>query len=175
MPKLPGHGFYQMTQWTSFDQRSFFPHTDRFKMKIAICHEDFELIHVLFSRNFDINSIIDTKKHLTPIGLAAMLGRVDLIEYFFTKGSSLEIRDYEGNTPLMLAIIYDHPQAVKKLIMLGADLEATDRYGFNIMDKARNRGRDTIANFLDNVKQQPVEPLVNPVTYKLEDYEYLSK
>ena len=163
------------TQWNSFDQRSYFPHTDKFKMKIAICHEDLPLIKTLLSRNFDIDSLIDTKKQLTPMALSATLGRVELIEYFFSHGSSLNCRDFEGNTPLMLAVIHDHPAAAKKLIHLGASIEARDRYGFSVVDKARNRGKNTIAEFLEGVTQKEPQPLINPVTYKLEDFEYLGK
>lgn len=170
-----GHRECPKTQWNSFDQRSFFPHTDAFKMKIAICHEDLPLISTLLSREFDVNSIIDSKKQWSPIGLAASLGRVELIEFFFSHGSGLNLRDFEGNTPLMLAIIYDHPAAVKKLIKLGASLDARDRYGYTAMDKARNRGKDTIAEYLENITQQETAVIVNPITYKLEDYEYLDK
>ena len=164
----------QKTQWNSFDQRSFFPHTDAFKMKIAICHEDLELINTLLKRGFDIDSVIEKKKKLTPIGLAAMLGRVDLIEFLFSRGSSLNLKDYEGNTPLMLAVIYDHPDAVKKLVELGCSLKEKDNYGFTAEVKAKNRGKDNIFKFLTQSSQVSQEPIVNPVTYKLEDYEYLS-
>ncbi|OMJ81113.1 hypothetical protein SteCoe_18474 [Stentor coeruleus] len=165
---------FPRTQWSSFDQRSYFPHTDKFKMKIAICHEDLSLIKTLISRGFDINSIIDNKKHLRPISLAAILGKVELIEYLYSRGASLELTDNEGNTPLMLTVIYDQPEAAKKLVLLGAEVNTKDKYGYTAEDKAINRGKDHISNFLQGFKKIENIPIANPVTYKLEDYEYLS-
>lgn len=165
---------YPRTQWSSFDQRSSFPHTDRFKMKIAICHEDFSMIKALLNRQFDINSIIDDKKQLTAINLAASLGKTEVIEYLYSRGADLEAKDSEGNTALMQSVIFDHPQACKRLILLGADLKSTDRYGFTAADKARNRGRLQIAEFLTEIPQQPTIKSVNPITYKLEELEYIS-
>jgi Ankyrin repeats (3 copies) len=166
---------YPKTRWTSFDQKSFFPHSDGFKMKIGISHEDLELISTLLSRGFDVNSVIDNKKKTTAMGLAALLGRVELIDYFFSKGSSLNSRDFEGNTPLMLAVMHNQFVAAKKLILLGADINAQDRYGFTALDKAKNRGRENFFELLENTKQQDQLLSINPVTYKLEHYEYLSK
>ena len=162
------------TQWSSFDKKSFFPHTDLFKAKVAIAHEDYFLLNTLLDRKFDLNQKIDTQKGLSAIALASLLGKEDLVEYLYCRGADVNAKDAEGNTPLMLAVIYDHPKTVKKLVEIGAKIEETDVYGFNARDKAENRGKTELSSFLDSVGQQVEVPIVKPFTFRLENYEVIS-
>lgn len=164
---------YPKTQWSSFDKKSFFPHTDKFKMKVAIAHEDIFMLKTLLDRDFNVNSIIDNEKNYTPIALASILGKHDLIDYLFSRGANLESIDDEGNTPLMLAVIYDHPKAVSNLIKLGADLQKKDVYGFSAIEKAEKRGNSQMVQYLSEVKQQVCVPNVKPFTYNLESYDFM--
>ena len=164
---------YPKTQWSSFDKRSFFPHTDRFKMKVAIAHEDFFLINTLLDREFEVDSFVDQEKKLTPLALASLLGKHEVVEYLCARGADLEIADFEGNTPLMLAVVYDHPKTVQRLVSLGADLSKKDVYGFGFIEKAENRGNTQLAEFLKEVRQQPKVPNVKPFTHRLESYDFL--
>jgi hypothetical protein len=165
---------YPKTQWSSFDKRAFFPHTDVFKAKVAIAHEDYNLLNVLLQRNFDINSVIDERKKMTPIALASLLGKTELVEYLFARGADLEAKDFEENTPLMLAVVSDHPKTVKKLIDLGADLDAKDSYGFTAQEKAENRGKQDLAEFISKSNQKVPVPVVKPFTFRLENYEVIT-
>lgn len=165
--------FYPKTQWSSFDKKSFFPHTDKFKMKVAIAHEDYYLINTLLNREFNVNSYIDDEKKLTPLALASLLGKHEVAEYLYSRGADLEIADIEDNTPLMLAVVYDHPKTVQKLVSFGAQLNKKDVYGFDLIEKAENRGNSQLGEFLREIKQQPKVPNVKPVTYKLESYDFM--
>jgi ankyrin repeat protein len=165
---------YPRTQWSSFDKKSFFPHTDLFKAKVAIAHEDYFLLNALLDRKFDLNQKIETQKGLTPLALASLLGKEDLVEYLFSRGADLNTKDIEGNTPLMLAVIYDHPNTVKKLVELGAKIDETDIYGYSARDKAINRGKTELSSFLDSVDQQLELPIVKPFTFRLENYEVIT-
>mmetsp|Transcript_8615 Transcript_8615/g.12775 ORF Transcript_8615/g.12775 Transcript_8615/m.12775 type:complete len:329 (-) Transcript_8615:1376-2362(-) len=167
-------GFRQhaKTQWSSFDQQSFFPHSDSYKLKVAICQDDMDLLNQVVNRNFNLEKKI-TDRDYTPMALAAALGRVEIIEFLCKLGADINSRDKEGNTPLMLAVMNDHTPAIKKLVELGADLSAEDAYGFDSLKKASNRGLEHIEEYLMEQEQMPPQVDFSPVTYELENYEYL--
>jgi hypothetical protein len=166
---------YPKSQWSSFDLRSFFPHTDKFKLKVAICHDDLQLIKTILNRGFDVNAVIEEERCLTAIGMAAMLGKEQMVEYLVSRGADVNARDKEGNTPVMLSVVYDQPATLKKLVEMGAELKSKDQYGYTAMDKAVNRGREHLTAFLESVPQQSPQPLVHPITGKLESYDFLSQ
>ena len=156
------------TQWTSPDQKSFFPHSDAFKAKVAVVYNDLDLLSVLLKR--DLPSVVDKKTGTTVLGLAASLGRVECVELLARFGMRLDEPDNEGNTPLMLAVNDNQVDVIKSLIKLGARLDLTDNYGYDCCDKAANRGYEHIQEFLEVQEQRERAVNVNPVTPKLEQY-----
>ena len=49
-----------------------------------------------------------------------------MVPYF--AGSSLNIHDKDGHTPLQLAAAHQHLSCVQVLLQLGADIDVTTRY-----------------------------------------------
>ncbi|CAG9310782.1 unnamed protein product [Blepharisma stoltei] len=166
---------YLRTSWTSFDQRSFFPHSEGYKLKVAICHNDFQLAASVLNRGFDINSILDKRRKYSPLLLASQLGKLEMVEYLVSRGADLNARDFEGNTPLMMAVIHEQTDVIKALVSFGAKLDLKDNYGYTAIDKAESRGYQNIVNFLSNKAPEAERIYVNPVTYLLESYAVFAK
>jgi len=91
---------YYTSAW-HVKQFCIFPHTARHRFLKAICENDFEEIELLLDRGFDPNDFIDYKYELTPLGLAAMLNRSQLIQYLYLRGADVNKQDKNGLTPLM--------------------------------------------------------------------------
>ncbi len=63
----------------------------------------------------------------TPLHYAAERGLCSIISVLVDGCAHIEARDFEGNTPLMLAVAKQQYQAVERLIELGADMNAADK------------------------------------------------
>jgi ankyrin repeat protein len=61
---------------------------------------------------------------------------------------SLNIKNQQGQTPLIIAVIYGHQAAVEALIFAGASLSITDATGKTALDYALNYHNKTIRNLL---------------------------
>jgi len=96
---------YKRTQYNSFDQRSYFPHSDSYKLMVAICENDRPLAEAVIDRNPELLKKQDFWKDTTPLGLAAMLNRSDMCEYLIDRGASPNVKGSDSNTPLMLAVM----------------------------------------------------------------------
>lgn len=164
------------TKWNSFDQRSFFPHTDRFKLRIAVVEGNLELIKAILDRGkISVDVGVLDRTETSALGLAAMLGRTQVLEYLRDRGANLDIQDSNGNTPLMLAVMYQQDRALQLLVESGADLHLKDKYGYTAVDKATNRGYAQVESYLRSQKQRPKTIHVNPVTPTFEKFAYLRK
>jgi len=64
-----------------------------------------------------------------PLHSAASLGNVPQVRAIIDSGTSIEVKDKDGLTPLMAAISYNQWSAAKTLIQDGADVNAMDNYG----------------------------------------------
>lgn len=164
------------TKWNSFDQRSFFPHTDKFKLRIAVVEGNLNLIKTILDRGKIAPDIgVLDKAGTSALGLAAMLGRTLVLEYLRDRGADLDRQDNNGNTALMLAVMYQQDRAMQFLIDSGANLDLKDKYGYTALDKATNRGYSQVEAYLRAQSQRPKPVPVNPVTPTLEQFAYLRK
>lgn len=164
------------TRWDSIEQQAFHPHTDKFKLKIAICEDNLALFHTVMERNLErMNEVIDQELDVNAIQLASMLGRCQMIEYLRDRGADLNLRGKGGNTALMFAVVHQQINAIKLLVESGADLDATDKYGYTALDKAMNRGYSNIIEFLQDKETNPRLLEFNPITSKLESYKFLEE
>ncbi|MFN0122032.1 MAG: ankyrin repeat domain-containing protein [Blastocatellia bacterium] len=63
-------------------------------------------------------------------------------------GCDLNAAGSEGRTPLMYAVLYNQPAAVRLLLERGADARAKDKQGLTAPEMARRSGvREIIALF----------------------------
>ena len=80
------------------------------------------LLPFLYFRNsIDVN--LADKVKTTPLHWASYMNSEQVVGYLLSleELTSLDARDEEGNTPLMLAVNYGNTRVVRKLLIKGAD------------------------------------------------------
>ncbi len=80
---------------------------------------------------------------------AARAGRVAQLDRLLLLGAPLNAPDETGKTPLMLAVINDHTDMVRRLLAAGADPALTDRDGLTALQHARKLGLERIATLIE--------------------------
>ena len=66
----------------------------------------------------------------TALGIAAVMGEVEIARILLHRGASVDSRDNEGWTPLFLASRYGHLDIVRLLIQSGAAVDTPDNEGW---------------------------------------------
>lgn len=79
---------------------------------------------------------------------AARTGNAAQIRSLFRQGAVLGVVDESNRTPLMLAVIFNQPVAVKQLLVLGASRTAKDTEGLTALMHARKLGLPRLARLL---------------------------
>jgi ankyrin repeat protein len=103
----------------------------------AAVHRNVEVVQHYLSLGFPISSDLN-ESGWTLLHVAAHTGDMDMLQLLVRLGAALNTRDYEEKwTPVMLAAISDHPQAVKFLENAGADMMSVDCQGRTAEDLAR--------------------------------------
>jgi len=64
------------------------------------------------------------------------------------RGADINIRNDHGNTALMYAAEYGHPEIIRLLLNAGADMKPRDRDNETALIIAQRRGRDEIVRLL---------------------------
>ncbi len=81
------------------------------------------------------NSKVDAKSTWggsTALHIAARHNQLQFIEFLLQHGADKEITDDQGNTPLIVAILFGHKPAISLLIKAGARTDIKDKYGNTI-------------------------------------------
>ncbi len=77
---------------------------------------------------------------------ASSYGHCDLIEFLLQKGADVNIRDPDGDTPLL---VVEEPEALGKLLSHGADIHAVNNDGLGIIEKAmEDENEELLAHLL---------------------------
>lgn len=79
---------------------------------------------------------------------AVALGKLDVIRAMVQRLGTTEIRDKDGNTPLMYAIMSDNDASLKVLLALNASINTSNYNGVTPLDTAEKAGRKDIAAML---------------------------
>lgn len=76
---------------------------------------------IYFRGRIDINE--SDSNQSTALHWASYMNSEDVVGYLLAcpELSTLDARDYEGNTPLMMAVSYGNTRIVRKLLIKGAD------------------------------------------------------
>lgn len=90
----------------------------------------------------------DTIKETPLLSEAAKYGKVELMEFFITRGADIDIRGRFGRTPLMVAVQNDQKDAVAFLVTNGADINAKDNGGVSAYIIALQYEHEDIADYL---------------------------
>ncbi len=90
------------------------------------------IVELLIKHGAEIN-----RKGWTPMHYAATGGNNEIIETLFDYLADVDARAPNGTTPLMMAVRQDHPETVKLLIKLGADISLRNDDGASAGDWSR--------------------------------------
>jgi len=99
-----------------------------------------ESIRLLIEAGAEIETA-DAIQGVTPLGHAVRTGKLENARVLIEAGAALEAKDYQANTPLLIAAESSgaDPETVRLLVEAGADLSATNRAGRNALDLANTR------------------------------------
>ena len=95
-----------------------------------------------------VNPDCKDENGLTPLHIAAKLGRVEVIKVLFVRGADPNSRDRNSATPLHLAAESGQEEAVRLLVELGADVNARDESGRTPLHYAAMAGHFKVAALL---------------------------
>lgn len=101
----------------------------------AIKENDNELVMTLLEKA-NVSTVLDHQKR-TLLHLAAAYGNTTITEYLLKIGCTVDAMDSGGNTPLMIAVSFDHPEVVSRLVAAGADLSMTNEHGRSALGYAK--------------------------------------
>ncbi|XP_053366517.1 fibronectin type 3 and ankyrin repeat domains 1 protein [Clarias gariepinus] len=97
----------------------------------------------------------DTVSEWTPLmRVSAMSGNAAVASLLIQAGADVNVRDKDGKTPLMVAVLNNHEELVKLLLDSGADQHVTNMYGSSITEMAEAFGKQDIIKLLENVPKQ---------------------
>jgi len=111
-----------------------------------IASGDVQAVKALIERSPEVLAVRMTNGS-TPLHLAAVRDRRDIVAVLIGKGAALEARDDYGRTPLILCA-RERGQAATGRVLLdaGAEINALDKFGDSALDLAAWRGK---ADFVD--------------------------
>lgn len=87
----------------------------------------------------------------TATWIAAKKGRTAVVADLSKAGADLNLSSSNGDTPIIVAAVNDHPETVAALVAAGADLESPDAYGMTALAWAERRGLARVAEILRGV------------------------
>lgn len=87
--------------------------------------------------------------------VAVFDGELERARALLNKGTGIDARDRQGNTPLILAAKLGRKEIVRLLLDHGADTRAVDRRGNTALDIARERGGPEIIEWLSRADSHP--------------------
>ncbi|KAK4151622.1 ankyrin repeat-containing domain protein [Chaetomidium leptoderma] len=110
------------------------------------------VVRFLLDFDADPNGYSDMQHR--PLGYAAAVGNIAVIQLLLERGAEIEQRGKTGWTPLHRAVKYGHSDAVEALLARGADAAATWKEpGLTALDLAREGGDQEIIQLLTKALQ----------------------
>ena len=85
----------------------------------------------------------------TPLGIAAVAGRVDAVKFLLSKGAKVGVQNKDGSTPLHGAAFLGHVDVVKLLLAAGADPSTPNKKGESPLDLASAPWSEAVSGFVD--------------------------
>jgi tetratricopeptide (TPR) repeat protein len=87
-------------------------------------------------------------KDFTPLELAVLGGRKDVVESLIAKGADINAKNKDGSTPLYTAVSNNRTEMAELLIAKGADINAKDESGKTSLHNADIEGHKDVADLL---------------------------
>ncbi|KAI4882549.1 hypothetical protein NFI96_034482 [Prochilodus magdalenae] len=95
----------------------------------------------------------DTVSHWTPLmRVSALSGNAAVASLLIRAGADVNVRDKDGKTPLMVAVLNNHKELVELLLDNGADQHVKNEFGSGAAEMAKAFGRQNIVSLLEGRK-----------------------
>jgi len=105
-------------------------------LRNASINGDLELVKKCLAAGVNINSTTKAAQLNTPLHNACTRGHFDTVKLLLENGANLEATNFDGETPIVLAIQHRYAKLTEFLIDQGADIETTDNSENNLLHKA---------------------------------------
>lgn len=81
----------------------------------AACNCPVEIVELLIKAGADINSVNVIKPYNTPLHMAVFNPSSDVFDLLIEAGANINVTNFNGHTPLMLAVLSNRHNIVKSL------------------------------------------------------------
>ena len=154
----------------------------------AVANKDLARMKAYVAKGANINTAVDYTETIVMGGTYSSRGSMPLYHYmleaaftneisnfFFEQGVSVDVKNFNGNTPLMLAVKNGNISRAKYFLANGADPLATNKSSDIVLDEARKlqsvycSERQNIIDALVQAMESPVAPVKAKITAKPED------
>jgi ankyrin repeat protein len=120
----------------------------------AVDGEHLETVELLLKEGFPVD---DVHEAIVPgwsplIRLAATHGNVNIARVLIQYGADCNMKDNQGQTPLMYACLGGHFELVNLLLCNGCDYQVKNKYNKTALDFAISFGRENVVTLLNSVK-----------------------
>ncbi|XP_048361691.1 fibronectin type 3 and ankyrin repeat domains protein 1 isoform X1 [Sphaerodactylus townsendi] len=95
----------------------------------------------------------DTGLEWTPLmRVCAISGKSDVATLLIEAGADVNLKDKDGKTPLMVAVLNNHEEVVQTLLEKGADISVKTEFGKGVMEMARSLNRMSLIALIEASK-----------------------
>jgi len=114
----------------------------------AVYEEKVDMVRVLLNNKADISKL--DAQHMTCLHHVAKNGDMKIAELLIENGAKdiLEEEDYQGKTPLLVALDNNHFELAKVLLRVGANINKNDDLGYTALHMATVKNQREIVKFL---------------------------
>ncbi|XP_054515951.1 fibronectin type 3 and ankyrin repeat domains protein 1 isoform X19 [Pan troglodytes] len=99
--------------------------------------------------------VVDTGSGWTPLmRVSAVSGNQRVASLLIDAGANVNVKDRNGKTPLMVAVLNNHEELVQLLLDRGADASVKNEFGKGVLEMARVFDRQSVVSLLEERKKK---------------------
>ncbi|XP_054379020.2 fibronectin type 3 and ankyrin repeat domains protein 1 isoform X12 [Pongo abelii] len=99
--------------------------------------------------------VVDTGSGWTPLmRVSAVSGSQRVASLLIDAGANVNVKDRNGKTPLMVAVLNNHEELVQLLLDKGADASVKNEFGKGVLEMARVFDRQSVVSLLEERKKK---------------------
>ncbi|ELR51222.1 Fibronectin type 3 and ankyrin repeat domains protein 1, partial [Bos mutus] len=98
---------------------------------------------------------VDAGSRWTPLmRVSAVSGNQEVASLLIDAGADVNVKDKDGKTPLMVAVLNNHEELVQLLLDRGADANVKNEFGKGVLEMARVFDRQNVLSLLEERKRK---------------------